>query len=51
MSEFVSGFFVGLGHRKWAKVASIIFACFMFIVAFGWIVPLAVGIYRLVTKH
>jgi len=48
-------FFIGIGHGKVAKLASVILAVLFGtlnqIFYIGWIVPLALGTYRLVRKH
>jgi hypothetical protein len=44
-------FFLGLGHGKGAKALAFLLAYLIQIFTFGWIVPLALGAYRLVKKH
>ena len=50
-SRFRFSFVLGLGHGKGAKVAAFILAYLIQIFTFGWIVPLALGVYRLLKKH
>ncbi len=49
--SFVPSFFLGLGHGKRAKAVAFVLAYLMQIFTFGWIVPLALGLYRLVKNH
>jgi hypothetical protein len=44
-------FFFGLGHGKGAKVVAFILVYLIQIFTFGWIVPLGLGVYRLLRKH
>jgi hypothetical protein len=49
--SFVGGFFIGIGHGKIAKAAAWSFVYLMQMFTFGWIVPLAIGAYRLIKGH
>lgn len=46
-----SSFFLGLGKRNWMKSALVFaFGCLWQILVFGWLAPLAVGIYRIAER-
>lgn len=50
-SRLVPSFVLLLGHGKGAKVATIFLGYLIQVFTYGWVVPLAVGAYRLFRRH
>jgi hypothetical protein len=50
-SRFRLSFVFGIGHGQGAKAVAFLLLYLIEIFTFGWIVPLALGAYRLLKKH